>query len=75
MGYKEILMEQELKSCGFFGCHVRNDGECECTKCSMTTGGCDDCTKFPNRARTSIWFMDAMQEKCNACRDIDGVND
>lgn len=55
--------------CGYFGCHVGNRGECECTKCSSTTGHCTDCTQFPNRARRDGFLCEAMARKCKMCRD------
>lgn len=61
-----------LNGCGYFGCHVLNDGECECTKCSMTTGRCQSCNEFPARVRKDVFLAEAMLEKCKMCKDING---
>lgn len=62
--------ERQLKGCGYFGCHVLNDGECECTKCDMQTGRCQTCNAFPNRVRKDGWLAEAMKEKCEACKNL-----
>jgi len=58
-----------MKMCGYFGCHVSDMIECECTECSSETILCSECTKFPNRARKDMFLWDGMQEKCNMCKD------
>ena len=64
-----------LKGCGYFGCHVRNSGECECTKCSMVTGRCQTCNEFPARVRKDCFLAEAMSEKCALCRNINSGED
>jgi hypothetical protein len=61
--------------CGYYGCHVLNDGECECVHCTAYQMNCGDCTKFPNRVRASLWLTLAMQKKCDACKDIEASFD
>lgn len=64
----EVVNIVDHKMCGFFGCHVGNQGECDCTKCSPYQTLCNDCVKFPNRARNDAFLFEAMQNKCDMCR-------
>ena len=62
------VKHESKKMCGYFGCHVGNAGDCECTQCSAYQTRCSDCEKFPNRARRDASLAIAMQKKCDLCR-------